>query len=126
MKNLATPRSIENNSSALPVTRIAFRKRVESQVLGIPEQLFGIKKNSFRLRLSNRFIMLLLRKGLTVASSTREIQATLEKLLAPPLSRLLSCGQLTFGDVLIIRANKANSEIEIERVNKRQKRTVIE
>lgn len=126
MKNLATPRSIENNTSALPVARMAFRQRVESQIVAIPEQLFGIKKNSFKLRLSNRFIMLLLRKGLNMASSTREIRATLEKLLFPPLSRLLSCGQLTFGDVLVIRTNKTNSAIEIDRVNKRQKRTASE
>lgn len=126
MKNFATPRSIENNQSALTVARIAFRKRVELQVLGMPERLFGIKKNSFKLRLSNRFILLLLRKGLNITSSAKDIRTALEKLLLSPLSRLLSCGQLTFGDVLIIRTNKANSDIEIERVNKRQKRIAPE
>lgn len=126
MKNLATPRSIENNQSTLTIARIAFRKRVESQVLGMPERLFGIKKNSFKLRLSNRFVMLLLRKGLSLASSAKDIRIALEKLLFSPLSRLLSCGQLTFGDVLVVRTNKTNSEIEIDRVNKRQKQAEAE
>ena len=85
----------------------------------LPQRLFGIKKNSLSIRLSNRFFILLLRTGLNLKSSAQEIQATLEQLLLSPLSHIVACGQLTFGDVLIIRTNKNNNKIEIERVNQR-------
>ena len=126
MKNLTAPLSIEMKPPSLPEARLAFRKRVEAQVLGLPQRFFGIKKNSFKIRLSNRVILLLLRTGLHLKSSTQEIQATLEKLLRSPLSRIVSCGQLTFGDVLVIRTNKQNNEIEIERINRRSRKPAVE
>ena len=122
MKNLAAPRPLEPHQSSLAAGHVAFRKRVEAQAARLPERLFGIKKNSFKIRLSNRFIALLLRKGLSLASSAKEIQAALERFLSAPLSRFLSCGQLTFGDVLVIRTNEKNNEIEIDCVSKRYKR----
>ena len=90
---------------------------------GLPQRLFGIKKNSFKIRLSNRFLILLLRTGLNLKSSAQEFQTTLERLLLSPLSRIVLWGQLTFGDVLVIRTNKKNNEIEIKRVNRRQRKS---
>jgi len=126
MKNLTAPLSLEMKPPSLLEARLAFRKRVEAQVLGLPQRFFGIKKNSFKIRLSNRVILLLLGTGLHLKSSTQEIQATLEKLLRSPLSRIVSCGQLTFGDVLVIRTSKQNNEIEIERINRRSRKSAVE
>jgi ribosomal 50S subunit-recycling heat shock protein len=47
----------------------------------------------------------------------------LENILLAPLSRLISCGQLTFGDVLVIRTNEKNNEIEIERLSGRKQKS---
>ncbi len=120
MKQPKAPHKQDHLTSSLPVTRILFRRRIEAQILILPQRLFGVRKNSIKIRLSNRFILLLLRKGLSLESSANDIQSTLESLLLSPLSRLISCGQLTFGDVLVIRTNEKSNEIEIERVSKRQ------
>lgn len=121
MKNSRPPLHLEKNQPPLSVTRVAFRRRVEAQLAELPQQLFGLKKNSFKIRLSSRFILLLLRKGLHLKSSTKEIQTFLEKMLYTPLSRILSCGQLRFGDVLMVRTDGTNQEIEITRLNRRGK-----
>jgi hypothetical protein len=125
MKQLEADPKHDQRLSLRPINRISFRKRIEAQIQILPQRLFKIRKNSFKIRLSNRFILLLMRKGLNMKSNTTEIQAMLENILLAPLSRLISCGQLTFGDVLLIRTNEKNNEIEIERISGRQLRSSL-
>ena len=85
---------------------------------------FRRQKNSLKVRLSNRFVIFLLRKGLDLKSSAKDIRTELEELLLSPLSRLVGSGQLTCGDVLMIRTKEKNGEIQIERISGRQRKNV--
>jgi ATP-dependent Clp protease ATP-binding subunit ClpA len=123
MKQPLAPHKQDQLSPSHPVNRISLRRRIEAQISVLPQRLFGIKRNSFKIRLSNRFMLLLMRKGISLKSSASEIQAMLENILLAPLSRLISCGQLTFGDVLVIRTNEKNNEIEIERLSGRKQKS---
>ncbi len=125
MKNSTAPLTHEKLTSSQPVARIAFRKRVEAEISELPPRHLGVKKNSLKVRLSNRFIIFLLRKGLDLKSSAKEIRTELEELLVSPLSRLVGSGQLTCGDVLMIRTKAKNGEIQIERISGRQRQTAL-
>lgn len=104
------------------IDRSAFRKKVEVALSALSERLPGGQRNRLKIRASNRFLRSLYRAGINLRSDSKELQLILENKLDTPLTRLISTGQLTYGDVLIIRMQEQTGEIQIERVSSRERK----